>query len=317
MDEYLSESEQLDMLRRWWRENGRWIIGGLVVGVAVLLGWRAWNNNQTEQAEAASKIYGELLSAMEAGDREQAASLRRNLTQEFAGTPYADQSGLALARLQINAGNPEAAAEALQDVLAATDDEELAHIARLRLARVHLHQDRPEAAAEALTGVEEGSFAPLYADIRGDIFAAEGDLAAARTVYRQALEAGEAGVIDRNFVQMKLDALGGAEAVAAGDAEPAPAIDTPGDSGPPAAGEAQPAPVTDAKPAPAVDPEPDAEPAQAVDPEPATDAEAAQAVGPEPATDAEPAQAVDPEPAADAKPAQAVDPEPAADEPRP
>nr|MBA3565141.1 tetratricopeptide repeat protein [Gammaproteobacteria bacterium] len=177
MDEFLSESEQLDALRRWWRENGLWIIGGLVVGVAVLFGWRAWNSHQAQQAEAASSIYGELLSAMDAGDREQAASLRRNLTQEFGQTPYADQAGLALAKLHLNAGDPEAAAAALEDVLTATGDDELAHIARLRLARVHLQQDQPEAARQALAGVDEGSFAPLYADVRGDILAAEGNLA--------------------------------------------------------------------------------------------------------------------------------------------
>ncbi|MGH8496746.1 MAG: YfgM family protein [Gammaproteobacteria bacterium] len=209
MDEFLSEKEQVEVLRRWWSENGRWIIGGLVVGAAVLFGWRAWNHHLATQAEAASTIYGELLTAVDAGKLDEAASLREDLARDFARTPYTTLSGLALARLHAEAGEAEAAAQALTDVLAATDDEELKHIARLRLARVRLQQDQPDAAAEALTGAKEGRFAPLYAHVRGDIFVAESNLAAARDAYRKALAGGEPGVVDRNLVQMKLDALGG------------------------------------------------------------------------------------------------------------
>lgn len=219
MDEFLSEREQVEALRRWWNENGRWIIGGLVVGVAVLFGWRAWNSHQAEQAEAASTIYGELLTAVEAGNRDRAMSLQDELAREFARTPYADQAGLALALLHINAGDPESAAGALTNVLAATGDEELAHVARLRLARVRLEQNQPEAALQVLAGAEEASFAPLYAHVRGDILIANGDLEGARAAYRQALAVGEPGVIDRNLVQMKLDALGVAVEAPADQAE--------------------------------------------------------------------------------------------------
>ena len=33
MDELLSEKEQVEKLRQWWKENGPFVIGGLVLGV--------------------------------------------------------------------------------------------------------------------------------------------------------------------------------------------------------------------------------------------------------------------------------------------
>ena len=37
--EELSEKEQLDAMRSWWQENGRYVIGGVMLGVAMLVGW--------------------------------------------------------------------------------------------------------------------------------------------------------------------------------------------------------------------------------------------------------------------------------------
>ena len=222
MDEFLSEREQVEVLRRWWRENGGWIIGGLVVGIAALFGWRVWSAHQLEQAEAASAVYGELLAAVDRGDREQGLSIAATLAEDYSGTPYADHAGLALAKLHMDAGEADAAAAALLAVLESTGDAELAHIARLRLARVRLQQGQPEAAAELLENVDEGGFAALYAALRGDIHVARDDVEAAREAYRRALAIDAPGTIDRNVVQMKLDALGsGAEAGEAGTPEPA------------------------------------------------------------------------------------------------
>ena len=42
MDEFMSESEQWESVKRWVRENAIWIVGGVVLGVLVLTGWRIW-----------------------------------------------------------------------------------------------------------------------------------------------------------------------------------------------------------------------------------------------------------------------------------
>jgi predicted negative regulator of RcsB-dependent stress response len=48
----------------------------------------------------------------------------------------------------------------------------------------------------------------LYADLRGDILAAQGKHAEARAAYQLALDKSEAGSPYRATIQLKLDALG-------------------------------------------------------------------------------------------------------------
>ena len=74
------------------------------------------------------------------------------------------------------------------------------------MARV-LAQDEAYAEALAALDVAPGSFAARYNEVRGDIHAALGDAENARAAYNAALNIQEAGLVDRNLVQMKLDDL--------------------------------------------------------------------------------------------------------------
>ncbi len=87
------------------------------------------------------------------------------------------------------------------------------HVAKMRLARVRLHQQQYDAALDALSGVDPNSaLAPRFHELRGDVYYAMGRLDDARTEYQSALGPGEPGVVDRVFVQAKLDNIGAAAA---------------------------------------------------------------------------------------------------------
>ncbi len=205
MSEYRTDEEQLAQLRDWWKENGRFIITGIALGVAILVGFNYWTNYKRSQAEQAGLLYEELLQSVNAGDREGAVSAAGRLTGDFGATSYADQSHLALAKLFIEAGDIDGAIGALSDGLGAQG--EIGKIARLRLARVRLSIGDAQAALDLLGAVDAGRFAPLYDEVRGDAHESLGDLEAARDAYQRALDADAAG-LDRPFVQMKLNALG-------------------------------------------------------------------------------------------------------------
>src|SRR5439155_672735 len=80
-------------------------------------------------------------------------------------------------------------------------------------------------ALKALDVKTDEAFAPLYADLRGDILASAGKNADARSAYQTALAKLDAKSGYRAFIQAKLDALGGplpppADAAAAPAAPP-------------------------------------------------------------------------------------------------
>lgn len=204
---YESEEQQVEALKKWWRENGRFVIAGLVVGAATIFGWRAWVSHQQEQAAAAAAQQTELNAALQAGDTEKVQNLGTALLTQYADTPSAVHAALALAKLAADQRDYAAAQEHLQWALDNAADEPLQLIARLRLAHVLLAQDNATAALQKLGLAEPGEFTGLYAEARGDAYVALGDVAMARSAYEEALAALEPSVGDRSLLEMKLNEL--------------------------------------------------------------------------------------------------------------
>ena len=54
------EQEQVDALKAWWKENGKWVTGAVVVGLLGFAGIKFWKDHQANQAAEAG---GEGLAA--------------------------------------------------------------------------------------------------------------------------------------------------------------------------------------------------------------------------------------------------------------
>lgn len=203
-----TDEETVENLRKWWSENGPWIIGGLVLGALVLFGWRYWNEWRENQLAYASDSYRELVVEAERGDLPHAAGIADELRERRLAGPYTDFAALALARYALAQGEVETARAELERLLAGSADDHTVRLARLRLARIELADGAFDRAAQLLDTQDTGSFEPLYAELRGDLAAARGDTAAAAAAYREALAAATEGVADRALIRIKLDNLG-------------------------------------------------------------------------------------------------------------
>ncbi len=206
MDEFLSEKEQLEQIREWWRENGWYLIGGLALGVLILFGWNRFNSYEDAQGEAASELFVELRQAIEDDAPGDARSLLAQLRESYPGSPYTDQAGLVVAVIRMDAGQMSGASDELRYVMEETSDPELSLIARLRLARVLAQQEEYDEALATLD-VESGGFSGRYSEVLGVIHVELGDLVSARAAYTAALITEESNLVDRNLVQMKLEEL--------------------------------------------------------------------------------------------------------------
>ncbi len=206
MDEFSTEDEQVEEIRKWWSENWKQVIGGLVVGLALIFGWRGWTSAQQVTAERASVQYELLQAAVDANDIASAEGIVAVLEENYAKTPYLQQAYLALARMRVESGDLDGAATMLESSLDAKD-KELARVARLRLAKIRLQQGEFDAALQLLDGRTDGPFAGLYADVRGDVLAAAGRNAEARQAYEDALAIDNENLVNREFVEMKLAML--------------------------------------------------------------------------------------------------------------
>lgn len=219
MNEYLSEKEQIELIRRWWRENGWFLIGGAAIVGLGYFGWQQYQAYQQRVAEQAATLYHELVQVVEDDDREQADALLARLEDDFASSAYLDQARLLIASDSL-IRDTQRSIDELTAVMEQSRDEGTATIARLRLARVLAYDEQYERALQVLNVAETGEFAARFSEIRGDIYAATGEVQAAIDEYTDALLASGNGTIDTEYVQLKLSDLiqdSVAEPTAAGD----------------------------------------------------------------------------------------------------
>ena len=220
MDANLTDDEKLAELKKWWGENGGSIITGIVLGLAVLFGSKAWFAYQERNAETASNIYTTLMTAMESGDNQVVTERAGMLLSDYSGTPYATLAALALAKINIETDELAAARSHLQWVIDNGDSDVMRNTARLRMARVMIAMDNLDGAAALLQQATPGSsFEPLYTEVRGDIDFARGDQAAANKAYEAALAATASDAPGRHLLQLKYDSTLVASAASAGTAE--------------------------------------------------------------------------------------------------
>ncbi len=219
VDEYLSDHEQEEALRQWWRENWLWIVSGVVLGVGMLGGWRYWDTHREHRAVSASLLYTQFQGALQQRDVDQAARLLQDLTAAHASSAYTQQGRLLLAKAEVEADRFDEAIALLR--LAADDskDTQLAQVARLRAARLLVQQERYDEVLQLLDMSKAGAFAAQAREIRGDAMTAKGDLEAARAEYAAALAAAD-GAVDRGMLVLKLQEVGGGADAALAQEQP-------------------------------------------------------------------------------------------------
>ncbi len=210
MADYRSDEEQIELLRRWWRENGTSLLIAIAVVVAGVIGWRSWQaSRSTEQAEAA-KAYESLVQALASEDaeaRETARYLADQLTAEHPDSGYTLLAALQLAHQAVQDGNYVTAQAELERVVDADVQPALTELARLRLARVHYQQDRLDDALGQLARVTQPGLTALARELEGDVRNAQGDPDAARAAYRAALAALE-DPDGHPYLKQKLNSVG-------------------------------------------------------------------------------------------------------------
>lgn len=208
------EQEQIDALKKWWRENGTMVVGGVVIGLGAMGGWNWWQARQQAEAEAASAAFSNALVAVStsatATDTEAAAKAAENaliLSQDAKGA-YAPLAALAAATIAVEANSNDAAIEALGRAIDAADDDAMRSLAHLRLARVLLASGDADGAAANLDLVASSAFSALADELRGDIAHARDDADGARERYQALLDSEDLPGDSAVRLRLKLDALG-------------------------------------------------------------------------------------------------------------
>ena len=212
MEFYDSEQEQVEALKKWWKENGTAIAVGLALGLGGVFGWTGWQEYKERQSETASALFDNQRRAVETNDYARSAELTIELIEDYPQTNYAALASLLMAKLAYDNDRLDDARRQLQWVLTESGSPELMLTARLRLARLNLGAGDTVGALALINQAEAGPFANLYSELKGDIYLTQNKLKEARESYQLALSSassqtgGSRATVDR--IQMKLNELG-------------------------------------------------------------------------------------------------------------
>lgn len=217
MAELRSDEEQLDAVKRWWKENGISLVAGAVIAAAGVFGWHAWQNYQQGQSEAASMRYQQLVNMTTSSDLAEdelvsARNMVSELNDEHGNTLYAELALLLDARLAVQQGDLEGAKASLESAADNSSRRYVQSLAWLRLARIELAEGNADQALALLDEPITDALAAQREDVRGDALAAQGDTEAARDAWQNALQLAQTHNQPLYGVQFKLDDLGAEEA---------------------------------------------------------------------------------------------------------
>ncbi len=205
----LEEQEQIDELKAWWTQNGKFVIAGLAAFIIGVGGWRFWEYRSLSQASAASSLFEQAMQAAQANDMKSVKDLSARIMEDHDGSGYAAPAAWLAGKANHQAGDAKSARAQYEYALEHAGADGLKQLARLRLAALLLDEKDYAGAMKLLDQTHDPAYAGLYANLKGDVLAAQGKKQEALAAYKQALERlGEKSAL-KGLVEMKMDGMEG------------------------------------------------------------------------------------------------------------
>jgi predicted negative regulator of RcsB-dependent stress response len=201
---YENENDQVEAVKRFFAENGKALVVGVVLGIGALVGWRYWNSHQAESAMASSLEYQNVTSAVRA-DQPATLSAAEKFAAETKNT-YGALASLELAQKYVDNNDLAKAAAQLEQGLANTSDENLQALINMRLARIQVQQKQADAALKTLDSIKGEGWVAIVADLRGEALLSKGDKQGARDAWSKGAQT-DASPALREMMQMKINNL--------------------------------------------------------------------------------------------------------------
>lgn len=207
MEIYNTEEQQVEAIKRFWKNNGTAILAGITIGLAGLYGFRFYQAQQLAALEGQSGQYAALVEQVSAEGTDKASWLIE--TQKFIDankdSSYSALAALLAAKEAAFLKDYAAAEKQLGFVIASSKVPEIVALATLRQARLQLEQGKADMALKTLEATLPESFVAQQQELKGDVLLKSGDESKAKAAYQAALTASEAG--KNPLLQVKLNEL--------------------------------------------------------------------------------------------------------------
>lgn len=207
MSVYMTEAEQLENIKRWWKRYNSIITVLLSIVLLACSGYKYWQWHQAKVIQQASNTYEHLMLAFSNKDNKAVRSYANQLITDYNRTVYADAARLTLAKLYVVREDYPHAREQLNYVAAHSKMKVLADVARIRLARLFAADKSYDKALEELSNINGVAYLPVVNELRGDIYSATGRYQEAVTFYKKAMAEVQTNGMGNLLLEMKTNEL--------------------------------------------------------------------------------------------------------------
>lgn len=207
MADLMTEAEQIELLKKLWKEYGVPAIIGVAIAMVIIFGWRYYKQYKVEQADTASLVFAHLMIDELNNNPTDALKQATILRQQFSSTPYATLSALYAAKYQVSKKDYVKAQSELKWAMDNGANSSFRQIARIRSARILIEQQQPQAALTLLSKVTDDAFGAAINVVRGDAYQQLKEFKQARLAYQESLKVLPDDASLKPLVEMKLHSV--------------------------------------------------------------------------------------------------------------
>lgn len=181
----VQQDDEVERAREFWQKNRTGIIGGVVLGIGIVLGYNFWQSHKQTTGQNASIAYEQLVKEQDLAKQK---TLHDDLVNNYGGTIYASMSTLQLAKNAVESRDFESAQNYLTTGIAQAKDEAMLTLMQVRLAQVYLQQEKYDDVISLLKAKSPIGFAAQFQELLGDAYAGKGEIDNAKTAYEKGIE---------------------------------------------------------------------------------------------------------------------------------
>lgn len=207
MSVYMTEEEQLESIKKWWKKYGNIITVIISLILLCVAGYRYMNWHQDKLKQQASAAYENMMIAFSNQNIKSVRSYANELVKGYDNTVYADAAHMTLAKVYISKDKLDEAQKELQIVATKSRMAPLKQIAKIRIARILAATKDYSSALEELSVVDDKTYLPVINELKGDIYGAKGQYQEAIAAYRLAIDEVKTNGMGNLFLEMKTNEL--------------------------------------------------------------------------------------------------------------
>lgn len=216
MAELRTEEEQVEIIRKWWKENGTSLVVAVAIVLAGWFGYNYWQEQQQLKAEHASALYQSLVQGaaateLTADGRKSLTATATDLAENFTGSTYGEFGALFLARFAVEEEDFAKAESILKGLAEKSKHDIIKYTAQARLALVLIQQEKLDEALALVKSSPDKAYDAQFEEAKGDIYYLQNQPEEAKNAYQSALTATQQLGLQGSHIQRKLDMLNSGE----------------------------------------------------------------------------------------------------------